>query len=161
MQNLKIGSKMSIMSQKWSKLSKKTACETPLRISGDQNKLITSHVLRKWTNAKTSSDVDFRFESMFEKFVWIFPSKSAHNCYLDNIMLSIDVYVVIFKKNFHMISEMSRSTYSTCAAKPWSWRIQWCVKLWNPTTWGRSGHFWSRWRHMSLGSQVIDLIWKL
>ena len=30
-----------------------------------------------------------------------------------------------------------------CAGKPWPWRVEWWVKLANPTILGRPGHFWS------------------
>ena len=81
MRNLKVGSKMSKMCQKSSKLTELMPCEKPKGSSGNQNELITSYVLRKWTKAKTASVVDFRFESDFEKLLRTFPGKSAQNTY--------------------------------------------------------------------------------
>ena len=142
MRNLKIGSKKSIMSQKWSKMSKNTGCEKSNGASGNKNELVSSHSLREWTKTKNSLVLEFWFDSLFEKFFWFFLANSAYNCSLDNIMLSSDIDAVIFKKSLPVISEMSDSAYSTCAAKPWSWRIQWWVKLWFDTL-DNSHHFLS------------------
>ena len=68
---------MSKMCQKSSKLSKKTRHEKSKGSSGVENESKTCKALRKWTKAKTSLVLDFRFESMFEKFLRIFSSKST------------------------------------------------------------------------------------
>ena len=44
---------------------------------------------------------------------------------------------------------------STCAEKPWPWRIQRWVKLHFPTLCGRYSGFWSRWMAQSLESRPI------
>ena len=60
---------MSKMCQKSSKLSKKTRHEKSKGSSGVENESKTCKALRKWTKAKTSLVMDFRFE----KIVPVFP----------------------------------------------------------------------------------------
>ena len=43
------------------------------------------------------------------------------------------------------------------AGKLWPLRVEWWVKLYIWTIWGRSGHFWSRWSAWKFGSQPIEL----
>ena len=50
---------------------------------------------------------------------------------------------------------LSYDINSMCAGKPWSWRIQRCVKLNFPTLWGRHGGFWSRCMAQNLESWPI------
>ena len=81
MRNLKIGSKKSILSQKWLDC-KKTCCEKSNGASGDKNNFMTLHVLRKWTKRKNSVVLEFSFESNFSFFSNIFSTDSMHNCHL-------------------------------------------------------------------------------
>ena len=64
------------------------------------------------------------------------------------------------QKSCHMALGVSHDINSTCAGKPWPWRIEWWVKLWNPTLWGRHGGFWSPKIAKNLKSWPIELTWK-
>ena len=55
------------------------------------------------------------------------------------------------QNNCYTLVCLSYDINSTCAGKPWPWRIQRCVKLYFPTLWGRHGGFWSRCMAQNLG----------
>ncbi len=63
----------------------------------------------------------------------------------------------ISKKSCHSLVGLSYGANSTCVEKPWPWRVEWWVKLYFWTLWGRYGHFWSRRSHQNLRSQQFDL----
>ena len=48
---------------------------------------------------------------------------------------------------------------STCAEKPWPWRIQQRVKHWNPTLWGQHRVAWSHWNPWSCISNLDTNPW--
>ena len=49
------------------------------------------------------------------------------------------------KKSCHSLARLSYDINSTCAGKPRPGRVEWWVKLYFRTIWGRHGGFWSRW----------------
>ena len=73
----------------------------------------------------------------------------------DNLSL-----VQLPQKGCLTLSDGSYDINSKCAGKLWPWRIQWWVKLYFPTLWGRHGGFWSRRMPQNLESQPIDFKWK-
>ena len=67
----------------------------------------------------------------------------------------------ISENYFHTNNRLPHDTNSTCAAKPWPWRVQRWVKLSNPTLLGRYKVIWSRHAAAECWSSAIQFEMKM